>query len=68
MKFKVGDRVAFTNDDGKRSLGSVTIVDKRGQPPWVSAEIPDDPQIYIKWDDGDEDVYFEYDFDDLEVV
>lgn len=68
MKFKIGDRVSLTHDDGTRYMGIVTIVDERGHPPWVATEVPNEPQIYIKWDDGEEDVYFEEEFEDLDVI
>jgi hypothetical protein len=67
MKFKVGYRVAVTEGDGAQSLGFITVVDARDQPPWAPDE-PDDPHVCIRWDDGERDIYFSYEFEYIEIL
>lgn len=62
MKPNPPKRIAYTEDDGTISKGTIIEFDLDEGKPWWFSPIP---SVVIKWDDGEEDIYFDDDALDM---
>ena len=61
-KEMIGSRV--TLEDGDGSAGTIIHADPDDKKPWWLSPVP---RLDVRWDDGEVDVYFGADIDDLRI-